>query len=275
MLDVHDRPLVGTIVKPKLGLTWEQHAEVAYRAWKGGLDIVKDDENLTSMNFNPFRKRIERTLELKRKAEKETGEKKGYMANITAPLSEMKRRADYVIQEGGNYIMVDILTVGWSAFQEIRDYVEGEEMAIHCHRAGHAAFTRKPNHGITMHTIAKVTRMIGGDQLHTGTVVGKMHGKEEEVKGIDEFLRSPWSDKKKTFPVASGGLHPGHIPDLIDILGKDIIAQFGGGCHGHPSGTEAGARAIRQALDAKLDGINLEEAAKENQELREALDKWS
>lgn len=288
MLGVQERPLVGTIVKPKLGLTSEQHANVAYRSWSGGLDIVKDDENLTSMSFNPFRRRVEKTMDLKRKAEKETRETKGYMANITAPLSEMKRRADYVLDHGGNYIMVDIITTGWSAFQEIRDYVEGEDVAIHCHRAGHAAFTRKQNHGITMYTIAKVTRLIGGDQLHIGTAdVGKMEGGVDKVleieRGIESekieehgrILSQDWLDIKKTFAVASGGLHPGSIPPLVERMGKDIVAQFGGGCHGHPSGTEAGARAIRQALNAVLDGVSLEEAKEEHEELDQALKKWS
>lgn len=274
LLDVRDRPLLGTIVKPKVGLTSEQHSDVAYRAWKGGLDIVKDDENLSSLSFNPFKRRIKKTLKARDRAEKETGERKEYMPNITAPLSEMERRADFAIENGSNYVMIDIITTGWSAFQEMRDYLEGKNVAIHCHRAGHAAFTRKENHGISMLTVAKITRLIGGDQLHTGTVIGKMEGEKEEIVKIDDFLRGNWHGRNRTFPVASGGLHPGSIPELVDILGDDMVAQFGGGCHGHPGGTVSGARAIRQATEAAMGGIGLEEYAEDHAELSRALDKW-
>ncbi|MFB6265685.1 MAG: RuBisCO large subunit C-terminal-like domain-containing protein, partial [Candidatus Nanohaloarchaea archaeon] len=171
-----DRPLVGTIVKPKLGLTAEEHSEVAFDSWRGGLDIVKDDENLASMQFNGFDERVERTLEAKRQAEDETGESKIYFPNITAPVAEMKRRADLVIDNGGSYVMIDILTAGWSAVQEMREYLEGRGIGIHAHRAQHAAYTRLKTHGISMLSIAKFARLVGVDNLHAGTVVGKMEG---------------------------------------------------------------------------------------------------
>ncbi len=287
IFSVHDRPLLGTIVKPKLGLDSKGHAEVAYRAWKGGLDIVKDDENLSSMTFNTFEKRVDETMRLKEKAEKETGEKKEYMGNITAPVSEMKKRADCLIGKGSNYVMIDIVTTGWSALQEMRDYLEGKDVVIHCHRAGHAAFTRNRKHGMSMLTVAKFTRLIGGDQLHIGTAgVGKMEGGEDKVLRIEEAVESEkekedenklaqnWGDIKKTVAVASGGLNPGDIPELTGKMGRDIVAQFGGGCHGHPDGTEKGAKAIRQACRAAMEGKDLKSSAEENEELRRALEKW-
>ncbi|MFP4116896.1 MAG: type III ribulose-bisphosphate carboxylase [Candidatus Aenigmatarchaeota archaeon] len=287
LFGVDERPLLGTIVKPKLGLDSQGHAEVAYKAWKGGLDIVKDDENLSSMTFNTFRRRVDETMRLKQKAEKETGEKKEYMGNVTAPVSEMKKRADYLIDKGSNYVMIDIITTGWSALQEMRDYLEGKDVVIHCHRAGHAAFTRNKEHGMSMLAVAKFTRLIGGDQLHIGTAdVGKMEGGEDKVLRIEQAVESQsygdgkrnlaqdWRDKKKTVAVASGGLHPGDIPELTKRMGKDIVAQFGGGCHGHPDGTEAGAKAIRQACEATMDGVDLEEASEEKEELRKAMEKW-
>ena len=94
LLRVKDRPLVGTIIKPKLGLKTHDHAEVSYEAWVGGCDIVKDDENLSSQSFNPFEDRVVATLEKRDKAEDETGEKKVYMVNVTAPVEEMLRRVD-------------------------------------------------------------------------------------------------------------------------------------------------------------------------------------
>jgi ribulose-bisphosphate carboxylase large chain len=172
LLRVFDRPLVGTIIKPKLGLKTADHARVAYEAWAGGCDIVKDDENLSSQNFNPFEERIVKTLESRDKSESETGERKVYMANITAETEIMLKRAEFVLEHGGEYVMVDILTCGYSALQTLRD--QDFKLVIHAHRAGHAAFTKNPNHGIAMRAIAKVARIIGVDQLLTlGPLLGK------------------------------------------------------------------------------------------------------
>ena len=267
------RPVVGTIVKPKLGLRADEHANVAYESWVGGLDVVKDDENLADMKFNGFEERVEKTLEMKREAEEETGETKLYFPNITAPADEMRRRADIVLENGGDYVMVDILTAGWSALQEVRDYI-GDEVGIHAHRAGHAAFTRLPYHGVSMLSVAKFARLCGVDNLHAGSVVGKMEGGREEVEEIYDFLRSDWYGCETTIPVASGGLHPGVVDDVVEILGSDTVVQAGGGVHGHPDGTRAGARAMRDAAEATAGGVSVEERAKESDELAVALEKW-
>ena len=284
---IRERPLLGTIVKPKVGLNEVEHAKVCGEAWSGGLDVVKDDENLTSMSFNKFEKRIEETLKVRDKIEQETGEKKIYMPNITAKLSVMKDRADFVIDHGGEYVMVDIVTVGFSALQEIRDYLEDKNTVIHAHRAMHAAFTRDKTHGMTMLALAKIMRLIGMDQLHTGTVVGKMEGDKKEVVEMNKViteskitgngistLDQDWGNIKSVLPVASGGLSPLHAPDLIEILGKNLVYQFGGGCHGHPDGTKAGATAIRQAIDSVFEGSRLVDYERTKPELKKALEKW-
>jgi len=169
---VKNRPLVGTIVKPKLGLNAKEHAKVAYNAWLGGCDIVKDDENLTSMTFNAFRKRVDLTIKMRNKVEQETGETKVYMPNVTAETLEMLERAKYVKKAGGRYAMIDILAAGFSAVQSLRKADLG--LVIHAHRAGHAALTRNKNHGISMLVLAKLARLVGCDQLHVGAIFGKM-----------------------------------------------------------------------------------------------------
>jgi ribulose-bisphosphate carboxylase large chain len=272
LLKVQDRPLVGTIIKPKLGLKTSDHVRVAYEAWIGGCDIVKDDENLSSQKFNPFRDRVIETLASRDKAESETGEKKVYMVNTTAETSEMVKRAELVKAQGGEYVMVDILTCGFAALQTLREADLGT--VIHAHRAGHAAFTKNPKHGISMKVIAKVTRIIGVDQLHVGTVVGKMSETAEEVAENIEALKMKMGNLKQVMPVASGGLHPRLIPALIKLFGKDFVIQAGGGIHGHKNGTIAGAKAMRQAVDATLEDIALEEYAKTHGELRAALETW-
>ena len=272
LLKVYDRPLVGTIIKPKLGLKTPDHAKVAYEAWIGGCDIVKDDENLSSQGFNPFEQRLVKTLESRDKAEKETGEKKVYMVNITSETKEMLKRAEFVEKHGGEYVMVDILTCGFSALQTLRD--QDFDLMIHAHRAGHAAFTKNPKHGVSMRVIARIARIIGVDQLHVGTVVGKMFETKEDVAENCGALREEVNHLKTVLPVASGGLHPGLVPALIDFFGKDFVIQAGGGIHGHKEGTVAGAKAMRQSVDAALKGISLSEYAKTHGELESALQTW-
>ncbi|UCC59184.1 MAG: type III ribulose-bisphosphate carboxylase [Candidatus Bathyarchaeum sp.] len=272
LLKVNDRPLVGTIIKPKLGLKTKDHAKVGYEAWVGGCDIVKDDENLSSQNFNPFQDRITATLEMRDQAEEETGEKKVYMPNITSKTKEMLERATFVKDHGGRYIMIDILTCGFSALQTIRE--QDFDLVIHAHRAGHAAFTKNPKHGISMRVIAKTVRIIGVDQLHVGTVVGKMSETREEVSDNCEALRTKLDNLKEVLPVASGGLHPGLVPSLMSFFGKDFVIQAGGGIHGHSGGTVSGAKAMRQAVDATLQGVSLKEYAETHKELQRALKIW-
>lgn len=272
VLKVYDRPLLGTIIKPKVGLPTKEHARIAYEAWLWGIDIVKDDENLTDQDFNPFYDRVNQTLEARRKAEKETGQRKLYCPNISARMSEMYARAKFVREMGGRAVMIDIITVGFSGVQFIRDQQLG--LIMHGHRAMHAAFTNTDRHGISMLVIAKLARLAGIDQLHTGTVIGKMEGTKEEIVKINTFLRGDWFSIKSTMPIASGGLYPGLIPKLVELLGRDIIINLGGGIHGHPEGVSAGAKAAVQALEAVIQKKELLEYAKNHKELMEAIDKW-
>jgi len=284
MMKIKSRPLVGTIIKPKLGLNTQHHAESAYESWIGGCDLVKDDENLASQKFNLFEKRLAQTLEMADKAEQETGEKKAYLVNVTAETKEMIKRAQLAEKMGSKYIMIDILTAGWAAVQTLRE--ANFKMAIHAHRAMHAAFDRNPNHGISMMVIADFARLIGVDTLHIGTGIGKLEGDVKDIKEIQEEiekhniketkkrLEQNWDKIKPVLGVSSGGLHPGHVPFLIKHLGKDLVIQAGGGISGHPYGSRAGAIAMRQAVDATLKNISLKEYAKNHVELEMALRKW-
>ena len=160
-------------------------------------------------------------------------------------------------------------------------------MVIHAHRAGHDAIT-KGKHGISMLLIAEIARLIGVDQIHVGAILGKMKGTAIEVKHISEMienkmiypskrahiLEQKWYNVKPVFAVCSGGLHPGHVDKLVKVLGRDIIIQMGGGIHGHPDGTRAGAIATRQAVDAVMKGISLRYYAKKHKELSVALKHW-
>lgn len=287
---IYERPIVGTVPKPKEGYTPEEVEKLAYELLSGGLDYIKDDENLTSPSFCRFEARAKAIMKVIDKVESETGERKAWFANITADVREMEKRLKLVADYGNPYVMVDVVIVGWSALTYIRDLAEEHDLAIHAHRAMHAAFTRNKYHGISMYVLAKLYRVIGVDQLHVGTAgVGKLEGEKLDAVRCARILREerfrpdpddvlhleqPMYHVKPAMPVSSGGLHPGILPPVIDALGKDVVLQVGGGVIGHPEGPRAGALAVRQALEALSQGIPLEEHAKKHKELAKALEKW-
>ncbi|MDR7393622.1 MAG: form I ribulose bisphosphate carboxylase large subunit [Armatimonadota bacterium] len=299
---VYGRPLLGGTIKPKLGLGPREFANVVYECLVGGLDTTKDDENLNSQPFCRWRDRYRYVMDAVRRAEAETGEAKGHWLNVTAgETEEMLKRAEFAVELGSRYIMVDFLTVGFAAFATVRRRAEELGLMLHCHRAMHAVFTRPKHHGIHFRVVAKWLRMVGGDHVHTGTVVGKLEGNRAEAQGIADLLREdftpadsrrgllfdqPWAGLKPVFPVASGGIHVWHVPDLVSIYGLDAFFLFGGGTHGHPRGSRAGARANRAAVEAVAAAYRegrdvlaegreiLQEAARTCPELREAMDLW-
>ncbi|MCL4382661.1 MAG: ribulose-bisphosphate carboxylase large subunit [Patescibacteria group bacterium] len=266
---ISQRPLIGCIIKPKLGLDVTKHTQVAREVFLGGVDFVKDDENLTNQVFNPFKKRVKEVMRMIRV---NNFKEKIYAFNVTAETEKMCQRAKFIKKQGGNCAMIDFLTNGFAGLQTLRSQNLG--LMIHCHRAMHAALDRSPDYGISMLVLAKLVRLAGVDSLHTGTVLGKMEGGSEEVKVINEFLLSDWYGLKTVLPVASGGLHPGLVPDLVKILGKNILLNFGGGIHGHPRGSRAGAIAVLAAIEAEEQKIPLREAAKNHEELALALEYW-
>lgn len=287
---VYDRPIVGTVPKPKVGYTPDEVEKLAYEILVGGMDYIKDDENLASPRFCRFEERAKRIMKVIDKVEKETGERKVWFANVTADIREVKKRIKVVADYGNPYIMVDVVITGWGALNYIRDLAEEYGLAIHAHRAMHAAFTRNPYHGISMFVLAKLYRIIGVDQIHIGTPgVGKLEAKTIDVirnaailrekhfkpDPDDEFhLEQEMYHIKPALPVSSGGLHPGTLPDVVKALGKDLVIQVGGGVIGHPDGPRAGAMAVRQALEAISKGIPLQEYAETHKELGRALEKW-
>lgn len=283
ILNVKKRPITGAVPKPKIGFSAKQHAGVAFETWMGGFDLVKDDENLTSTPFNRFEDRVERMAKSRDKAEKLTGEKKDALLNITGETKEMTRRAKLLHNSGFKFAMIDVITCGTSSVQTLRDECGDMGTAIHAHRAMHAAFDRNPRHGISMYFLAKLMRLIGVDEIHAGTAVGKLVSTRKDVIQIANVLRNSeikeplpqkWGRIKPALPVSSGGLHPGLIPSVMKILGSDCTLLVSGGIHGHPGGTRSGARAVMQAMEAVMEGIDLGEHAKKSKELRQALDKW-
>jgi len=167
-------------------------------------------------------------------------------------------------------IMID-LTIGYTAMQSMSHWARRNGVLLHLHRAGHGTFTRQKTHGVSFRVLAKWCRLIGVDHLHAGTVVGKLEGDPATTKGFYDTLRDDhipanlgngiffdqdWASLAGVMPVASGGIHAGQMHQLVDLLGEDVVLQFGGGTIGHPLGIAAGAEANRVALEAVIKARN-------------------
>ncbi|MEJ2175125.1 MAG: form I ribulose bisphosphate carboxylase large subunit [bacterium] len=301
-LNKYGRPMLGCTIKPKLGLSAKNYGRAVYECLRGGLDFTKDDENVNSQPFMRWRDRFAFVMEAVKKAEAETGERKGHYLNVTAPTpEEMYKRAVFAKELGAPIIMHDYLTGGLCANTGLANWCRENGMLLHIHRAMHAVIDRNPHHGIHFRVLAKALRLSGGDHLHTGTVVGKLEGDRQATLGWIDLLRErrvpedrsrgiffeqDWGAMPGVFAVASGGIHVWHMPALVSIFGDDAVFQFGGGTLGHPWGNAAGAAANRVALEAcvqaRNEGRNVEregkeiltQAAQSCPELKAAMETW-
>ena len=241
----------------------------------------------------------------------ELSDKKGYFSTKNEELPGTARRTYALLKSQGGpefakelnqpIIMHDFITGGFTANTGLSKWCRANGMLLHIHRAMHAVIDRHPKHGIHFRVLAKCLRLSGGDQLHTGTVVGKLEGDRQTTLGyIDQlresfvpedrsrgnFFDQDWGSMPGVFAVASGGIHVWHMPALVAIFGDDSVLQFGGGTHGHPWGSAAGAAANRVALEACVKARNagreiekesrdiLMEAGKHSPELAIALETW-
>jgi ribulose-bisphosphate carboxylase large chain len=300
-LGKYGRPLLGATTKPKLGLSARNYGRVVYEALRGGLDFVKDDENINSQPFMRWRDRYLYCMEAVNKAQAATGEVKGHYLNVTAgTMEEMYERANFAKEIGSVIVMID-LTIGYTAIQSMAKWARANSVILHLHRAGHGTYTRQKNHGVSFRVISKWMRLAGVDHIHAGTVVGKLEGDPMTTAGFYETLRDDhvkadptkglffdqdWASMPGVMPVASGGIHAGQMHQLLHYLGEDVVMQFGGGTIGHPMGISAGAEANRVAVEAMIKARNegkdylkegpdiLREAAKNCRALDVAIATW-
>jgi ribulose-bisphosphate carboxylase large chain len=268
------RPLLGTIVKPKIGLSPKATAKYVYRVGMGGLTNSKDDETLTDQAFCPILDRTRAIAEAIDRVKSETGRKMMHAINVSTRPDRILELADKVISAGATELMIDVLTCGFPAVQILAED-HSVTLPLHIHRTMHGAMTRNPHHGISMEVFSQLTRMCGGDALHVGTFgIGKMHGEKEEDLNSKRRLTEEFYGRAEVLPVCSGGVHPGLLPKILKTAGTRIQIQAGGGVSGHPRGLEAGAMAMNQAVDAFIEGKSLRSFSKDHKELEEALDKW-
>ena len=288
-LNKWDRPLLGGTVKPKLGLSAKDYATIIYECLAGGLDTTKDDENMNSQPFNRWRDRFLYGIDAVNKAEAETGEAKGHFFNVTAnSTQEALRRLEYIASQGSRYVMYDFLTAGFAAsadvFQRAVNSASSSIVIARCTPSSRARRT-------TASTCASLPSGCDWSAAITCTPArssasSKARERRRWVSSIScarsvpacpergLYFAQDFAGLKATWPVASGGIHVLNIPDLYAIYGNDAYWLFGGGTHGHPKGSRAGARANRAAAEAVASGKTLDAAARTCPELCEAMELW-
>jgi ribulose-bisphosphate carboxylase large chain len=279
--------IVGTIIKPKLGLRPKPFADACHTFWLGG-DFIKNDEPQGNQVFSPLRETIPLVADAMRRAQDKTGEAKLFSANITSddPF-EMIARGEFILETFGEFadhvaFLVDGFVGGPMNVTLCRRYFANQ--FLHYHRAGHGMVTSSQSkRGYNMLVHMKMSRLQGSSGIHTGTMgYGKMEGESsdkilahmlERDSADGLYYHQEWYGMKPTTPIISGGMNAIRLPGFFDNLGhSNVIQTSGGGAFGHKDGGTAGAKSLRQAADAWLKGINLVEYAKDHPELKGAFE---
>jgi len=277
VLGVKDRPLLNNMIKPCTGYTPQQGAKLLYEAARGGADVIKDDELIADPVFNRIVDRQPLYMEAVDKANSEKGEKTLYTVNITDSIPKVMDNAQAAIDHGANALMINYLAVGYDAARWI-----AEDPSIKVPILGHmdiaGALSYSPTTGVsTPLVIGKFPRICGMDIEVFPAPYGKAPMLKERYKDMARSMIMPLQHIKPMLPMPSGGITPGHVPQVIEDLGTEIMIGSGGGIHAFPAehgGPAAGARAFRQAITACMQGTPLEEYAQDHKELKVALEKW-
>lgn len=274
ILGVKDRPLLNNMIKPCIGLTPEKTAELAYEAAVGGVDVIKDDELVADPPFCRLEDRVKAVMPAIQRADEVKGEKTLYAFNITDSPSKMKENAYRALEAGANCLMVNYATVGLDATREIT-----EDPNINVPILAHSDYTGATYEsewsGMAATLIgAKLPRLCGLDMVISLTPYGKFYMMMDTFLNCGVQMLAPYGHIKPAFPMPGGGTTQGHIEDVMNKFGNDIMIAAGGAIHGHPMGPAAGARAFRQGIDAVMAGQSLADAGKEHKELGIALDLW-
>ena len=269
---VEGRPLIGTIVKPSVGLSPEELRPLVRDLATAGLDFIKDDELNADSPHSPLAERVRvATAEIARAADR-TGCKAMYAFNITGDLDHMLRAHDLVRDAGGTCVMVNVHAVGLAAVTHLRRHCE---LPIHGHRAMYGALARGPMLGLGFRALQKIWRLAGVDHFHVGGFGGKFYETDEEVGQSILDCLEPLAIGRPVMPVISSAQWAGSALTIHAATRTvDVIHLAGGGIIAHPGGTAAGVRSMQQGWEAALSGNSLDEYASTRPELRAAIDKF-
>ncbi|MDD0809857.1 ribulose-bisphosphate carboxylase large subunit family protein [Curvibacter sp. RS43] len=267
-------PLIGTIIKPSVGLSVAETAQQVQLLVDGGIDFIKDDELQADGPACPFDERVRAVMRVVRQAADKLGRQPMVAFNLTGNLDQMKRRHDLVLAEGGTCVMACLNSIGLVGMTELRRHAQ---LPIHAHRAGWGYLSRSPQLGFDYGPWQKIWRLAGADHLHVNGLRNKFSEADDSVMAAARTVLAPVMDSAPmtAMPVFSSGQTGLQAQDTFDGLGcADLIHTAGGGIFGHPGGVAAGVQSFRDAWQAAQEGVPLAQAAQQSPALRQALEFW-
>ena len=267
-------PLIGTIIKPSVGLNATETAEQVQMLVDGDIDFIKDDELQADGTYCPFEERVEKVMRVVNQAADKTGRKAMVAFNISGDLDQMRRRHDFVLAHHGTCVMVCLNSVGLTGVTAFRKH---SALPIHAHRAGWGYLNRSPVLGWEFTAWQKIWRLAGVDHLHVNGLRNKFSENDESVIAAAQSVAQPLfaSNAMKAVPVFSSAQTGLQAHDTFNAVGNsDLIVTAGGGIFGHPDGVAAGVSALKQAYNAAEKGIDLQTFAQSHPELKRALTFW-
>jgi ribulose-bisphosphate carboxylase large chain len=273
LVGVASGPLIGTIIKPSVGLSPAQTAELVRELVEAGIDFIKDDELQANGPHNPLTERVDAVMRVINEHAERSGRKAMYAFNITGEIDEMRRHHDYVVAAGGTCVMATLNAVGLPGVAALRKV---SEVPIHGHRAGWGLFSRSPHIGIGYPAWQKLWRLAGVDHLHVNGLRNKFSEPDDSVIASARECQTPMFAAPKpgctVMPVFSSAQSAEQAADTHAALGNtDLIYCCGGGIFAHPGGVAGGIASLRQAWDAAALGIPLETHAERHPELAQAI----
>lgn len=276
LTNAYGGPVIGTIIKPSVGLNPQQTADLVEKLAAGGIDFIKDDELQSDGPHCPFEQRLAAVMAVLRRHADRTGRMVMYAANITGEIDEMLRRHDQVVEAGGTCVMVSIHSVGLPAVAALR---RAAAVPIHGHRNGWGLLGRSSDISVSFVAWQKLWRLAGVDHLHCNGIDNKFwESDESSIASARECLKPMFDIPGKgceIMPVVSSGQTARQAPATFAALGTtDLLFAAGGGIMAHPGGASAGVLSLRQAWEAAVQGIPLENYAASHPELRAALDRF-
>lgn len=269
-----ERPLIGSIVKPSVGLTPAETAERVRALGLAGIDFVKDDELLTSPAQSPFGERVRAVMRAVEEVADATGRKPMFAFNISSDDPDtIRRNHDLVLAAGGTCVMASLNQIGLGAFLQLR---RDCALPIHGHRNGWGMLTRAPGFGMEFRAYQRIWRLAGVDQLHCNGFSNKFFESDASVARSVEACLEPCGDDGPILPVLSSGQWGGQAPATYARLQTtDLLYLAGGGIQGHPGGFAAGVTAVRAAWEAAIAGEPLADKARREPALAQAIETFS
>jgi ribulose-bisphosphate carboxylase large chain len=269
---VSGRAMIGSIIKPSIGLTPEQTAAIVDALCAAGIDFIKDDELLADPAYAPFEKRLHAVMPVLQRHADRLGRMPMYAINISGGIDEMRRRHDSVLAAGGTCVMVSVNGVGFAGVEHLRSY---SALPIHGHRNGWGALTRDASLGFDFPAYQKLWRLAGIDQFHVNGLRSKFWEPDDSVIRSAKSCLAPFAGVRPVMPVFSSGQWAGQAPDMFAALGTtDVMHLAGGGIIGHPDGIAAGVTSMREGWEAAAAGVPLATYAKSHPALRGAIEKF-